>query len=69
MLALKSMASSTNIERGKKIEEGIDRGKLAVALENWNEKKEAQDQWRKAQILTHNSTIEATKAFIHALLE
>jgi hypothetical protein len=69
MLALKSMASTTNIERGRKIEEGIDRGKLAVALEKLGRMKEAEDQWQQAQILTHNPTMKATKAFINVLLE
>lgn len=69
MLALKSMASSTNFKRGKKVEEGIDRGKLAVALEQLGRKKEAEDQWQQALILTHNPTVQATKAFVHALLE
>jgi hypothetical protein len=69
MLAIKSMTSSTNYERGKKIQEGIDRGKLAVALKQLGRKKEAEEQWQQAKILTHNPTIEATKTFVQALLK
>lgn len=69
MLALKSMASSTNVERGKEIEEGIDRGKFADALEKLGRTKEAEDQWQQAQILTHNPSTKATQALVKALLE
>lgn len=69
MLVLKSMASGTTIEMGRKIAEGIDRGKLAAALETLGRKREAQKQWRQAQLLTHYPTIKATKDCIHKLLE
>ena len=69
MLGLKSMASSADYEKGKKITEGIDRGKLAVSLEKLGMKKEAEDQWKKAQQLTHNMTMKATKDFMYTLLE
>jgi len=69
MIVLKSMASGTNIERGKKISEGIDRGKLAAALEAMGRKKEAEEQWRQAQLLTRYSTMKATKDLVYKLLE
>lgn len=69
MLVLKSMASGTNIARGTEISEGIDRGKLAAALETMGRKKEAEEQWRQAQLLTRYSTMKATKDFVYKLLE
>jgi hypothetical protein len=69
MLVLKSMASGTNIERGQKISEGIDRGKFAVALESLGRTKEAEEQWRQAQELNRYTTLKATKDLIYKLLE
>jgi hypothetical protein len=69
MLVLKSMASGTNIERGQRISEGIDRGKLAVALESLGRTKEAEEQWRQAQELNRYTTLKATKDLIYKLLE
>ncbi|HWR73124.1 MAG TPA: hypothetical protein VN604_08130 [Nitrospirota bacterium] len=69
MIVLKSMASGTNIEKGKKIVEGIDRGKLAIALDALGRKKEAEEQWQLAQQLTHHATMKATRDFVYKLLE
>jgi len=68
MLVLKSMASEINIE-GKKIAEGIDRGKLAVALETLGRQNEAEEQWRQAQLLIRHTTLKATKDLVYKLLE
>ncbi len=69
MLVLKSMSSGTNIERGNEIAEGIDRGKLAVALETLGRQNEAEEQWRQAQLLTRYMTMKGTKDLVYKLLE
>jgi hypothetical protein len=69
LLGLKWMSSQDNIEKGKKIAEGIDRGKLAFALETLGQKKEAENQWQQSHRLTHHATMKATKDFVYSLLE
>ena len=69
ILGLKWMASGDNIKRGAKIVEGIDRGKLAAALEVIGQKKEAEKQWQQAQQLLRRETIKETKETVYSLLE
>jgi hypothetical protein len=66
---LKWMSSDEKIKRGAKIVEGLDRGKLAAALEGLGSKEEADEQWRLAQQLMHRPTIEATKESVQRLLK
>lgn len=69
MYMLKWMSSGANIKKGRKIVEGFDRGKLAVALEALGQKKEAENQWQSAQILIHRKTIKETKEAVYVMLE
>ena len=69
VLGLKWMSSDDSIKRGGKIVEGYDRGKLAVALEALGQKKEANNQWQRAQELTRRKTIKETKEAIYSVLE
>lgn len=70
LFPLKMTASEEKkFERGGKIVEGIDRGKLAVALESIGQKKEADIQWEAATSLTGRKSIEETKKLVFSLLE
>ena len=51
-----------------KLSEGLDRGKLAVALEAMGEKKEAAKQWELAKVLTGDSDINHIKRLVYDLL-
>ena len=66
---LKWMSSDEKIKKGAKVVEGLDRGKLAVALEEIGRKEEADEQWRLAQVLLQRPTIEATKGTVQRLLK
>ncbi len=61
--------SSQDLEKGKRIAEGLDRGKFAFALDALGRKKEAEDQWQQSYILSHNATMKATKDLVHSLIE
>jgi len=69
MYVLKWMSSGENIKRGEKIAEGLDRGKLAAALESLGQKKAADNQWQRAQVLIHRKTMKETKEAIYSMLE
>jgi hypothetical protein len=69
MYVLKWMSSGENIKRGEKIAEGLDRGKLAAALESLGQKKAADNQWQRAQVLMHRKTMKETKEAIYSMLE
>jgi len=73
MLGLKwmfsGMFSDEKYKIGLKISEGIDRGKLAAALDALGQKKEAKIQWFHAQKLMHYATIKDTKKFIYSMLQ
>ncbi len=69
MYILKWMSSGENIKRGEKIAEGFDRGKLAAALEALGQKKEADNQWQRTQVLIHRKTMKETKEAIYSMLE
>ncbi len=69
MYVLKWMSSGENIKRGEMIAQGLDRGKLAAALESLGQKKEADDQWQRAQALMHRKTLKETKEAIYSMLE
>jgi len=62
------MSSGDNIEKGEKISEGFDRGKLAVALEKIGQHEEAADQWQRAQGLTRRNNIAETKRAVYSML-
>jgi len=49
--------------------EGIDRGKLAVALESIGEKEEAAKQWEIARILTSQKSVEDIRRLVLRSLE
>jgi len=71
MLTLKAMASP--MDKSKKdigrIIEGIDRGKLVVALESIGEKEEAAKQWEIARILTSQKSVEDIRKLVLRSLE
>ncbi|MBI4689632.1 MAG: hypothetical protein HY754_05130 [Nitrospirae bacterium] len=71
LLSSKVMWSSqeAGIDKGSKIVEGINRGKLAVALESIGEKEEANRQWARATTLTRKKSTEDTRALVLRLLE
>lgn len=68
-LNMMTASQEKKIERGGKIVEGIDRGKLAAALESIGQKKEADRQWETATSLTGRKSIEETKKLVFSLLE
>jgi hypothetical protein len=69
LLVHRCMWSPPNIQRGKRIGEGIDRAKLAVSLEKIGEKKEAEIQWNKAYQLQQGSSLDRIKQLTYSLLE
>ena len=71
MLALKAMVSPMDESKKKpsRIMEGIDRGKLAVALESIGEKEEAAKQWEIARILTSQKSVEDIRRLVLRSLE
>ena len=69
LFVLKMISSPENVKKGKKIVEGMDRGKLAVAYELIGQTEKAEKQWMTAQQLTQRPTIEATKKFIYSGVE
>lgn len=69
LFVLKIVSSPENLQKGKKIVEGMDRGELAVAYELIGQNKEAEKQWQIAQQLTQRPTIEGTKKFIYSIVE
>jgi hypothetical protein len=59
-----------NLEKGARVGEGIDRGRLASALESIGANAEADKQWERARILIcEKKSIEDTKKLIHKLQE
>jgi hypothetical protein len=58
MLIIKAIASKMGEgkKRIEKVIEGVDRGKLAAALESIGEKEEADKQWENARILTRQKS-------------
>ncbi|MCP3178341.1 hypothetical protein MJO47_14645 [Desulfuromonas sp. KJ2020] len=69
LLVFKNMNSTESVIKGQKIVEGIDRGKLAVALEEIGQNELAQKEWGKAQSLKNNQPIEDIKRSTYLLLE
>ena len=65
---LRMIASPEQVQKGKKVVEGIDRGKLAVAFEKLGQTEEAEKQWQLAQQLMRRPTMDATKSSIYSLL-
>jgi hypothetical protein len=53
-----------NLKKGAQIVEGIDRGKLAYALESIGAREEANKQWEIARVLINRKSIEDTKKLI-----
>lgn len=68
LLGFKWMSSPDNIQKGKKLVEGLDRGKLAVALEKMGQQAEAEKQWEKSQQLQQGRTQETVKRSTHSIL-
>jgi hypothetical protein len=71
MIVLKAMMhyKEDNLKKGAQIVEGINRGKLAHALESIGAREEAYKQWEMARILTNKKSIEDTRKFILKLQE
>ncbi len=69
LLVFKNMNSTETVIKGRKISESIDRGKLAVALEEIGQYELAQKEWEKAQSLRKNQAIEDIKRSTYLLLE
>jgi hypothetical protein len=69
LVVYEKMNSTENVQKGKLVVEGLDRGKLAVALEMIGEHALAEDQWQKAHLLMKRKSIEDTKKSIHNLLK
>jgi hypothetical protein len=68
LLKFKWMSSTDSVRKGEKIVEGLDRGKLAVALEALGQAEEADKQWQQAQHLMGRPTMEATKKSVYSIL-
>lgn len=68
LYVLKMIQSPEGIQKGKKIVEGIDRGKLAIAFEALGQNEEAEKQWQLAQQLMRRPTMDATKSAINSLM-
>lgn len=49
--------------------EGVDRGKLAMALESVGDKREAEKQWKLAQTLLKRKTLDETRQLVAGLIE
>jgi hypothetical protein len=66
MLALKILMypKDGNQEKGARIAEGIDRGRLAIFLESIGDKKEADKQWEISRMRTDKESIEETRKLI-----
>lgn len=69
LLALQKIESMESIKKGRKIAEGINRGKLAVAFEKLGENILADQEWERARALTNRKTIQETKEMVSRLLE
>lgn len=69
LLGFKHMYSTESVIKGQKIVEGIDRGKLAVALEVIGQNDLAQKQWEKALSLHGSPSIEKLKKSVYLLIE
>lgn len=68
LVVFKSMWSPEKIQKGKKIVEGLDRGKLAIALEKIGQQELADEQWNKSQQLQQGRTLESVKKSAHSIL-
>jgi hypothetical protein len=66
MLALKSLMQTKDgvQEKGARIAEGIDRGRLALSLESIGAQKEADKQWEISRMMTDKESIEEIKRLI-----
>ena len=71
MLLLNAMIhdSETRYKKGVQIDEGINRGRLALSLEAIGSREEADRQWEIARTLINRKTIEDTKKLILKLQE
>jgi len=69
LFGLKWMSLDENFKKGKKIVEGYDRGKLAVALEDLGQRSEARKQWKLAQSLLSYKSLQETKKSVYSMLE
>ena len=70
-VVLKAMTSPMEESKIKpnRIIEGIDRGKLAIALESIGEKEQAAKQWEIARLLTRQKSIEDIRRLVISSLE
>jgi hypothetical protein len=66
MLALKSIMQTKDgvQEKGARIAEGIDRGRLALSLESIGAQKEADKQWEISRMMTDKESIEEIRRLI-----
>jgi hypothetical protein len=69
LVVLKMISSPENVQKGRKVIEGINRGKLAIALETLGQSEAAQQQWQIAHQLMRRPTMEATRKSVSSLLE
>jgi hypothetical protein len=69
LLAVQKIEAMESIKKGRKIVEGINRGKLAVAFEKLGENILAEQEWERARALTNRKTIQETKEMVSRLLE
>lgn len=68
LLVFKSMWATEDIQKGKQKVEGLDRGKLAVALEKIGQRELADEQWSKSQNLQQGRTIKQVKKSVESIL-
>jgi hypothetical protein len=66
MLALKSIMQTKDgvQEKGARIAEGIDRGRLALSLESIGAQKEADKQWEISRMMTDKESIKEIRRLI-----
>jgi hypothetical protein len=69
LLSLKWMWPPDSIERGGKLVEGMDRGKLAIALERIGQQEDAVKQWEISKQLQQGQSLEAVKQSSHSILD
>ena len=69
LIVFDKMNSMENVQKGRLVVEGLDRGKLAVALEMVGENSLAEIQWGKAHSLTKRGSLEDTKKFVYGMLK
>ena len=63
------MGDQDKRDKAERFGEGMDRGKLAVALEKVGEKEEATKQWEMARLLAGKKSVEEIRRWVLGVME